>query len=463
MSGVRTESRPPAVEPPAPRRAHPARGELLRGSAPWAGAAALTGLAFLLVTEADSWQGSWGETQALLQLAAIVIIGPLAGAAGCWQGQREHRRRTHDLLAGAVRGPLARLLTAALPTALWATAGYLTATAAALLATWPYTSAGAPRITVPLTGVVFIVSMTLIGHVTGAVVRWRLLAPAFAAGAYVVLWLLPNTARETPAARHLVPVAPEHLLAESVPVWWQPLATTGWTGGLAAAAVLAYTARRRWTALLPLAVALTAGALLMQNGERMYRPDPLTQRQICDESVRPAICVRADYPGLLPQIKNALTDINAQLEGVENLPARFTDLDWGPKSTDAHLPSLTPYGQSVVRGRLADPERYAWEAAMALLPSMDGGCDARLEDNRVSRIDTAVEEWLAPDLWEFDELSHARAVGDTEKVASIKAEQKALDAVSGRLRAMDQGERRQWLSDYFATVGTCDMDEVPAL
>ncbi|HZX40137.1 MAG TPA: hypothetical protein VFF37_17765 [Streptomyces sp.] len=248
----------------------------------------------------------------------------------------------------------------------------------------------------------------------------------------------------------------------SLPVWWQPLAMTAWTGGLAVAAVLAYAARRRYTALLPLAAATAAAMLVAQTGDAMWRDDPLFERQVCDTSLRPNICVNALYRGLLPKVSAALSDVTGRLEGVENLPVRFEDLPGEPKPDEAQLPMLTPLGWYVVRGELINPQQYAWEAAAALTGKAVQ-CEARGNDERAHRVDNTVTDWLSPnpgrdDLDErFEE--QARTRGDEKELARIKADKNALV----HLTSMGDDGRRDWLTGYFATADSCDPSKVPAL
>jgi hypothetical protein len=286
--------------------------------------------------------------------------------------------------------------------------------------------------------------------VVGRLVAWRLAAPLLAMAGYVVLGLTLST-REG-AGRFLSPAFP--VTVDKVPVAWEPAAMAVWTSGLAATAVLAYAARRRYAALLPLAAATAAGALLVQTGDGLWQANPAGRGQVCDTSTTPQVCVNARYGDLLPQVTTALSGITGRLEGVRNLPVRFEDRPGGPGDGEAELPMLTPFGRSVVRGRLTDPEQYAWEAVMALQGR--GDCDGL--DPRVSLADDAVEHYLAPSPAEqyFDELD---AKGDEEsRTGSAKRR-----AARAELASMGADERREWLSAYFATAGECDASGVPAL
>ncbi|GGJ37113.1 hypothetical protein [Streptomyces brasiliensis] len=429
---------------------HPLRAETVRGFASWAGAAVVLTLGVLLAGSSPRWQGGWAETATELHNAQLIVV-PLAAAAGCRQGGRERRRRTGELLTTAVRPPLARFLASALPVAVWVAVGQLLAVGLALLATWPYALGDRPHLALVPGDVVASASAVLAGHVVGRAVPSRLAAPLLAMAGYVGLGILA-VSREG-AGRHLNPAFPAG--DDSVPLWWQSVAMAVWTAGLAAAAVLAYAARRRAGALLPLAAATTAGALLVLTGDGLWHTDPLARRQVCDTSVTPAVCVNARYAGLLPQVSKALSGVTGKLEGVRNVPVRWEDHLGAPRGGEAELPNLTPIGWSLVRGRLTDPVDFAWQSVAAL--SGHDECDE--VPPRVYRTDEAVEHYLAPSPGEayFDELS-ARGT------PAQRAELQKRRAARARLAAMGDEERRDWLSAYFAAAGTCaGLNEVPTL
>jgi hypothetical protein len=434
-----------------PRRApHPLRAEAVRGFAPWAGAAVFLTVGVLLAGSAGQWQGGWAETRSQLHDGVLTAL-PLAAAGGCWQGGRERRRRTEELWGTVSRGPLARFVMSALPVALWPAVGYGAAAAGALLATWPYATGDRPYFDLLPADMAAAAAAAAAGQVVGRVVASRLATPLLALAGYVVLGMA-STVREG-SGRLLNPAFP--VRTDTVPVAWQPAAVALWTAGLAAAVVLAHTARRRYTALLPLAAATAAGALLVQAGDGLWHTNPAGSRQVCDTSTTPQICVNARYGDLLPQVEVALSGITSRLDGVRNVPVRFEDRPGPPGRDEAELPMLTPFGWSVMRGRLTDPEQYAWEAAQALQGK--GDCDQEL-DVRVRTADDAVTHYLAPNPLEtaFDE-------DDAKGSEAERAGLKQRLAARARLTAMSEEERRAWLSAYFATAGDCDARAVPAL
>ncbi|WP_030024723.1 hypothetical protein [Streptomyces monomycini] len=449
----------PAAEarPKAPARRlcpHPLRAEARGSIAPWAGLVVFLSLAAALAAKADRWQGNWGETSLELHAAATLLGGPLAAAIGCWHGGRERRSRTADLRLSAARSPLAQFVVAALPVVVAVVLGYVLAAAGTLLASAPYVSAGRLLVLPVVADAVFLAATVAVAMVVGRLVRWRPVAAAMAGLTYLAL-ALPRDRDST--ARFLSP-AVNGGVGEALPVWWQPVVMAGWTGGLAVAAV-AYAARRahgRWVALVPLAVAVCAAVVLVQAGDRAWRPDPAAGRQVCDGG-SPAVCVNALEADLLPQVSQALSGVTGRLAGVPNAPVRFEDLPRETHRDEAQLPQLFR-GQSVVRGRLADPERFAWEAAAGLAGGRDcGGTDPFL------RVDEAVRDWLVSNglserrraFW----ARNAREGGDKEAVAAAEAGERALR----HLASMDDERRRAWLGRYFRSVESCDARKVPQL
>ncbi|MEV5797035.1 hypothetical protein [Streptomyces collinus] len=431
------------------RVSHPLRAEAVRGFAPIAGAAVVLTLGVLLVGSSAHWQGGWAETAAQLHNSVLVSV-PLAAAAGCWQGGRERRRRTEELWGTVVRTPLVRFLASALPVAFWTAAGHLVAAALAMLATWPYAQGDRPRFGTVPGDAVAVAAAALLGHVVGRAVPTRLAAPLLAIAGYVGLGVLASA--DPGLAGPLDPAFP--IMDTDVPVWWQPLAMAGWTAGLALAAALGSAARRRATALLPLAAAVAAATVLVQAGDGLWHEDPAAHRQVCDTSTTPAICVEARYAGMLPQIGEALSGITGRLKGVRNLPARWEDVNHEPRDPEAQLPMLTPLGWSVVRGRLTDPRQYAWEAAAAL----ERRPECLHPTRRMLVADDAVESYLAP-----SPLQDDTDAWDAKGSAEQRAQARSRKAARARLRTMDDQDRREWLSAYFATAGTCDVKGVPAL
>ncbi|MFG3098222.1 hypothetical protein [Streptomyces sp. NPDC048202] len=434
-----------ATMPKAPP--HPLRAEAVRGFPPLAGIAVMVAVGVMMIATARTWQGDWAETAGRMHDGLLMAL-PIAAAAGCWHGGRERRRRTEELWGTAVRPPLTRLLASAVPVALWMAVGYLLVLASANVATWPYAQGDHPHLILVPGDTAALMAAVLLGHVVGRIVPSLLAAPLLGVAGYAGLALLGRNGVQ--------PLDPASFtLNGSWPVWWQPLAMAAWTLGLALALTLAYAARRRATALLPLAAALTGATLLVQGGDATWQPDPLLRRQVCDTSTTPAICVNARYGDVLPQVTTALSGITGRLRGVEGLPVRWADRENGPRADEAQLPILTPVGWSLVRGRLVRPDRYAFEAAYAL--SDRGQCE-RQSERVMFATDAVMSYLLAPNPFrgEFDAI-------EAKGKAAARAHLRASLAARAKLAGMDEERRRVWLSAYFAARAVCDDEGVPSL
>ncbi|MFD4786955.1 hypothetical protein ACFWN1_07750 [Streptomyces sp. NPDC058459] len=430
-----------------PKTPHPLRAQAVRGFPPLAGAAVMAAAGVMMTAGAREWQGDWAETAGQVHDGLLMVL-PMAAAVGCLHGGRERRRRTEELWCTAVRPPLTRLLAHAVPVALWVAVGYLLVVAGVTAATWPYSLGDRPHLVLVPGDTAALMAASLLGHVVGRTVPSLLAGPLLGVAGFAGLAVaLPHDGVQ--------PLDPASFAPDgSRPVWWQPLAMAAWTLGLALALILAYAARRRVTALLPLAAAVTAGALLVQGGNATWQPEPLFRRQVCDTSTTPAVCVNARYGKLLPQVTAALSGVTGRLRGVRGLPVRWADRQGGPRAGEAQLPILTPLGWSLVRGRLVRPDRYSFEAVAALTGR--GRCERQSE--RVTLADDAVQTYLAPSpLMSAFDADEAR--GDAAARAHLRASRAARAALAG----LDEERRRVWLSAYFAARAVCDDEGVPAL
>ncbi|MEU3426754.1 hypothetical protein [Streptomyces gardneri] len=433
---------PPRAEKPAPARAPaPLRTELRRGLGPWTGAAVALTVFVTMYGKGLGWQGRWADATNLLHVVAGLLCGPLALAAGCWQGGRDRRRRTTELWESVPRSPLRRLLVSVAPSALWPAAGLLLADAVCLLATWPYVSAGRPFLELLAADAVAVAALGTLGHLAGRVVRWRLTAPLLGIVGYVALGLAAYTEG---TARWLGP-AGEHQFSWDRPVWWYGPVSMAWTAGLTLAVLLAYglrPARLRVLALVPLAVAVAAAGLILRlpQDQGPWRPDPALSRQICDDGT-PQICLTAVDEALLPEVSAALAPLNSRLKGMPGAPARWVGGISGPALPgDIELPSPR---QDAVRNRLVRPDLYLNSAVNWLFSdTCQEGDGAGPNAERSWAIHLAVTEWLAPTPDDYG--------------PDTTGAQPYID----RLDAKSPAEQRDYLTRYLAA-NTCRPDEVP--
>ncbi|MFE3828692.1 hypothetical protein [Streptomyces sp. NPDC059092] len=447
--------------PPAPRRRTGGVlwTELRRGVGPWCGGVVVVVCWVAMYSKTPQWQGRWTETTDMLRSVALLLCGPLAVAAGCWQGGRERRRSTGDLLASLARTPLRRALLAVAPAALWPPAGYLVAAAGCTLATWPYAGEGRPFLSHTAADAMALAALGVLGFVAGRLIHWRLTAPLLAAVTYVGLGIPAYS--ESPA-RWLSP-AYQHTYFWDRPVWWFGPASMVWTAGLAGVALLGLAARRRVVALLPLTVACAAAVVLTHTGDGLWRPDPATARLVCDDGT-PQVCVTAVDRKLLPSVSAALSGVNARLRGVPGAPDRWID---GPRTPspgreqleaapgaivrrvgepvllgprEAQLPS--PFGLAE-RGRVSDPVLYAnWAVSYLFSRNCPGSGVDTPAARRAAAVNDAVNQWLAP------------------RPYAVPAPLPGDEVHLRRLHGMGPAESRAYLARYLAA-DLCRPDEVP--
>ncbi|WP_421110913.1 hypothetical protein [Streptomyces sp. NEAU-S77] len=428
---------------PVPRGQRPFRGplraELTRWFGPVVGATVLVTLLFTMADKADLWLITWISTADHLRTAGLLVGGPLTAAAACWQGGRERRRGTGDLLATMSRTPLRRALLAAAPTILWPVVGYLLTTAVCLVATWRYASYGRPWVSLIAADATALGALGVLGFLAGRVVPWRLAPPLVAVSTYLALGL-PGYSES--AVTWLSP-ALEHSYPWDRPLWWCAPVSMMWTAGLAGAALLAYAARRRVTALVPLAAAATAAALLMQLGtEGPWRPDPAAAALVCDDGT-PQVCASRVHARMLPGASAALAGLSAKLRGVPNTPARVVESETSAAhETDAEVSGWDTYFR---RNRITEPELFALNAAADT--AAPRSCPTPDAHTRADDISTAVVDWLAP-IPGLDDLPPPPAPLYTRTLT--------------RLRTMPERERTRWLGRYLAAARSCHLDRVTA-
>ncbi|OMI40196.1 hypothetical protein SPAR_07092 [Streptomyces sparsogenes DSM 40356] len=425
----------------SPRRAGPLLTELRRGAGLPAGAATLAVLLFAMFTKADEWLSDWTETTDMLRVAGLVLGAPLAAAVACWQGGRERRRRTEELLATVARPPLRQALLAAAPAVVWPVVGYLLTAVVCLAWTWQYAGGDGPHVSLIVADATGIGSLAALGFVVGRVVPWRLAPPVVALVMYNIELLLAN---QESGISWLSP-GKEHISSWDRPVWWFGPVSMVWTAGLAAAALLAYAARRRARALAlaPLAAAVTAAVLLAQTGDGLWRPDPASAALVCDEGT-PRVCATRVHSRMLPDASRALAGLTAKLRGIPNAPARIVEapVDSRASRTDA---ALTGWDMYFRRNRIAEPEMFAANAAIGVTEPY---CPNVADADRYSDLNEAVADWLAP-------IPRPKNMpGDQTEPGYTR--------VLKRLKAMPDGERTRWLGGYFAATRSCHPERVTA-
>lgn len=433
----------PAVEQAGGERGRPAPHALLtefrRGIGLPAGLAVLlTALAAMLL-KTDQWQGNWTATTGLLTIMGTLICGPMAVAAGCWQGGRERRRGTGELLGSLPTTPLRRAMLAAAPAVLGPVLGYALAAVICLGATWPYAGPDRPFLSLIVADAVGIGVLGFLGFVAGRTIPWWPMTPLLPFATYITL----GAGVSYSAPRGLVRLFPgieQGQLQWQQPVWWYGPALTLWTAALAAAVLVAYAGRRRLLAVVPLAVAVAAAVPVAQTGDAVMRPDPAAIELVCTDS-RPTVCLTRSSSRLLPSVTQALDGLRTKLRGVDGAPRRFVESRRAGRDRDT-----VPLYVNGLRGRLLDPYRFTLSTTMA---TMNPDCpDSTWATGRPSLIGDGVRVWLFPQ----DSFEGFRESQD----------QRVIDRTVQRLETMPVQERRTWLGDYYTAARSCRPNEVKA-
>lgn len=204
----------------------------------------------------------------------ITVVLTLSVAA--WQGDRERRRRMGELLGTMPRPRLHRTLAGWLPSLIWPLLAYTLGVLAAGTLIASALGAGRPQ----MVGLFVVAGVELaaaaaLGFLIGRYVPGRFVAPVAGIVAYTSLYGMLNWVGYVP----LMLLAPSRLPSWEDPVWWFAPAAAVWFAGLAAAALTGTAARRRWLALLPLAVAILAAVPITQTS--VWRIDTTRLVQAC--------------------------------------------------------------------------------------------------------------------------------------------------------------------------------------
>jgi hypothetical protein len=285
------------------------RIELRRSAALWSGLLIVALGLLLFYSLPGPWtkgSGAWTEewtTLARWQRWQLVLVWPLAFAAGAWQGRRDRRAKTGELMATMPRPMYQQVLPPAIAMAIGAAAAYLL-----------FFAVGAVQVTgnsahhhlnwLPVAGVgmLSMIAAVLLGMGIGRVVPFLLTAPISGFAALTALIYLQVEAdheylyndMRTSALSVLSPtiqdlheafttVAPRVNLLQAL--WFAAVAATG------LALAVAVGRRAKLMALLPVVAAAAVALPLMPTSRaEAYVPDTSAVALICTPDA-PRICV----------------------------------------------------------------------------------------------------------------------------------------------------------------------------
>ncbi|TDC36206.1 hypothetical protein [Micromonospora sp. KC213] len=291
------------------------RIELRRSTAPLAGAAiAVLGVAGLYVLALTGQTGLWDQQWNLLavfQRIMLVILWPLALAAGAWQAGRDRRDRMEELLGTTPVPPSRRMPPSAMALALCLSGGYLAvlgAGAPMVAAATDHLGGGWPAVTA--VGVLALVAAGWLGLGLGRLLPYAYTPAVLGVGGLGALLAAIEMSKYAEDMRF-----DPALFAPNLTITISDFQTVSgsvsagqalWLGGLAGGGLMLYLATSRLARLLaviPPALGLALAAPILTVGPGTAFPvDPAAVAEVCTRDSGPRVCVTAAHRGRLPDL-----------------------------------------------------------------------------------------------------------------------------------------------------------------
>jgi hypothetical protein len=397
------------------------RTEMMRSTAPAAALAALFVYGLTLINR-DTWSTGWPDLSTSLRSFLILLI-PVAAAAGAWQGGRERRAQTEELMATVPRPPWQRTLTpiAAVTVAVVATL------ALALALTGAWTGPGAWRqqiwpVATSAVGLLALAAAIAVGAGLGRMARSNLTAPLVLCLSAIGLVVLYGRGSGTWLSMYNPSMKPPQdiggLRAEFQQV--RPVISTGqaiWLAGLlltGSLLVAATTARARLTAAIPAAVgALLAVPFFVAPGAYnggvfgspvAYGPDTKALTLYCAPGA-PPVCGAAAHEQRVLQAAIPAREVLAALQRLPGAPTRAVEES---QYLDKPVPAdVLPLSTALVAAGLNDRLRTSAASGLGI------HADCTATDSKTAQ-DTAEADALAG-AWLLDSSS-TEAFGDYESL-----------------------------------------------
>lgn len=389
----------------------------------------------LLFVHPDQWVGRWQSFAGYLRLTLILVI-PLCAALATWQGGRERRRATRDLLAATSRPGWHALLTTWTALVVAATAGLSVTFAVGSAFVAPHaTYSGGGWWWLALGCLPPVAAAVALGLAVGRWVPLRVAGLPVAALLYVVQ-AVPGYLTDSPV-QGLDPMidwmpadvrlAPGTHALQALWFIGLSVALLG-TAALRSVPVTGRTAPATTVAGLVLACA-GAVPLLLGTGDGRLLPDRAAQRRICAPG-DPPVCVSAVDAYLLDDMAPAARRVLDRLSGIPGAPTRAVG---PPPNGEQPADALVLFGlYPSLWGGLDDPRR--WGDPLVTDPRPDPG--------------TRPEPDARPELGSGNPPSGTTHTTDphTERIRTGLA----------ALRELTSEQQRAWISRVYTTRNRCD-------
>ncbi len=313
------------------------RTELLRSAAPAAGVTSFALGALMMYSEANSWAGRWMPFAASARFS-MLVLAPIAVAFGAWHGGRDRRRRIDEQVTVSARPQWQPLLVgwAGITLGCWVGLLLIVGAGAALVAPVA-TYAGGGWWWLLAVAFVSLAAMTAVGVALGRVVSFWLVAPVAAIALYGLQVYAHDDAGELHGAEWLVPIVPVYQAFAQTLGGRVHLHQALWFSGLAATALVLVGARRRWAAVLPLAVAVAGAAPLLSNpSDPRWEFDADATELVCTAD-EPEVCLPRLDAFVLDDVTPVARQVLSRLEGVPGGPTRAVGSAYGPGGDESAL------------------------------------------------------------------------------------------------------------------------------
>ena len=430
--------------------------ELRRGTAPFAAVAFAVAGGVMLGNEVQDWAGRWLPLAEYIRVMLIVLC-PLAVAAGAWQAGRERRRRMADQWASTPRPRWQAVVTGWVAVTVGIFVGMLLAWGVAAVLVARVASHAGPGW--PLTLVVAFAGLaaaSALGVLLGRVIPGRLVAPVAGVLAYVGIGVSVYEGESRGAM--LVPTlgaAGSGLssLAAGLQLW-QLL----WLGALAAVLVLLVAARRKWLAVLPAVLAAVAAWGVVSWPEDEHRvPDVAARELVCADVDGPEVCLARVNAFLLDDAAPAVRQRLARWDGVDGGFVRAVDArlwyDTGRFDVSDGTIAVDLIRYVSWNGRLTDTDPWGYdlddEFAQATTLPVQIACD---------------RDWTGDEpYYAAMEIAAGWARGGTP-MAGVALEGREFEPpVIRALLDRPEEEQKAWMSRYHQAARTCDTAVLTAL
>ncbi len=321
--------------------------ELRRSAALGAMLIMLVAGAVLLYSAPQRWSAGWMPL-VMAQREYLVLLWPLALAAGAWQSRREHRSNVAELFASTARPGAQRMMPTLGAMSIAVTCAYLAMLAVG--AVWIVDTAGylpSAAFAVAAVGGLALVAAVWLGQGVGRLVPSLVTAPALAVAGIGLLMVVPSALRSREWLALVF--SPMHGMGQytdyqtvagrvstAQAIWLAALAVSG-------AVLLASGGwRTRVAALLPAALGATVAIMAVPRGEFVaHLIDPVAQEQVCAEG-SPRVCVSRIHAGLLPEVTPLAREALAILAKLPDPPTTAHE------DTTTYYPDTAPPRQADV-------------------------------------------------------------------------------------------------------------------